>query len=948
MISGKRKPVIKNILLFFILALLFKTTHLQAANWQVITGQYAFVEFEEPFQALAENLLYLADQEIPRLAKMHGLDSSAIEHLPKARIILTDKPDISNGYALGNSVVIYALSSMYMLYWVEQAPWYYTVLTHELTHWITFKATRRKLNWFGLAANLTIPRWFYEGVAQYCAETWNLYRGDQFIRQAVLYGDLNYSALNNLNNGRLLYAAANGFVRFLAAQYGDSSLIRLFAYKKNSWYFDFGKAFESVYQKSPEILFKEFIRYSVLHYGAFLSNLPEHKFKEILPDGLMDRLFRIIWISKKDSVFLLVGKEKHYHQFVTLKLVHIRQGKVQAQKILSNNLATDVVISPDRKLLAFGQPAYEIQSDQLSLQFEWQIVHLNSLKKINIPGRFRSRYGAFDFKNNLYLVEILATGSAIHCWSSKKGMQKNWLKTNNMTFGPVTFSSKNELFLLAEKKGQRSLLRFRMNHFDSLVTNETILNLKMLNDHLMCLNVVKGRHLRMQLLDISANQNYRSFVDQFEYYFSDVDSLDRQVWAWRFEADGLRHFYAIPFDSLKKSQTATANQNKYGYWQEQAPVLNDSVFKSKQFDLKKKRFKSGKKRWPFFPMENILNIALPFYDPSIGAGVYGFTAWIEALQRQMIAGAFYIAPNSPDKSLATLQHSIRVFNLEFNSGLYHGPVIFAFKDQEWVYLVEDNYFFTVTKYLFPGGNGRWKMSVSARYNYFGNRFVEKQQGFPHTFHYQGPVVSFSIRYQLPTRRGISFPVRYFNFRGQIFNTLWSDYAFKILESDLTWGGELFLNRMNVWQQVTFLKQSGKLPPLKTVGLDRFYQLELPRDYTYTRTIRGVNEDVLTDQLFWSSTEIRYLIKEKTPYKLIFIPVNLLSVDIFFDYARLGTRNISEISSFGVQLSMAESLMRLSAGIARSFIDWQMKSTTYYLRFTALLQNVAFNHNRYDQ
>lgn len=937
------KKLISSVFLSLCLVLINSLHPAQAksAAWQQLTGQYAKVEFSAPYLSLAQNILFLADQEIPRLAQIHGLDSTALNQLPKARIILTDKPDVSNGFALGNTFVIYALSSMYMLYWAEEASWYYTVLTHELAHWVSFKALQRKLNKLGMVANITVPRWFYEGIAQYCAESWNLYRGEQSLRQAVIYGDLNYEALNNLDNGRLLYASANGFIRFLVKQYGDSSLVRLFAYKKNGWYFDFDEAFKAIYKKSAKTLFREFIRHSVLYYGSYLSRLPEHSFPEVFANGLMDDPKQIVWLSQRDSLVLVAGREKSHHRFVTLKLIRIHQGKIQSEKVLTNNLGTRIIVSPDRRLLAFGRPTYQIEADQLDLRFEWQIIDLKTIETVKIQGAYRARYGAFDFRNRLYLVEVLPTGSQIHRWSMKDGMQKGFLLFENRAVGPITFNAKNELFMIAEKEGRRSLLRWQNAHLDSLLTGGMLLDLKMLNSKYLAINLVKDDHLEIEIFDSSEKKSVGRLVDQFEYYFSDVDSPNRQLLTYRFEGDGLRHFYSIPFDSLLHFGKPNFSKNRYGLWQSQAPVTRDSLFARKRFNFKKKKFKLSQKRFPFFPLENVLTAALPFFDPAVGWGFSGITAWIEALQRQMLIGAFYIMPQNLDKSFYTLTHNLRIFNSELITGIYHGPVIFAFKDQEWFYLVQENYYLMLKKYLFPFKGSRWKLTAAARYQYFKHRFVEKQQAYPSTFRYQGPGLAMNLIYDLPSIRGLAFPVRYFNFQAQIFKTVRSDYSFKIIEGDLTWGSELFFDQLGLWQRLTYLRQSGHLPPLKTVGLDRFYKLEIPRDYTYTRTVRGFNEDRLTNQLWWSSTELRYLIDERTSYKLLFIPVNLLSVDTFFDYARLGSKRNSEVSSFGLQISMGEKTARFSAGLARSFIDWQAGKTSYYLRLEVLLGNTVY-------
>ncbi|APF17761.1 hypothetical protein Calab_2228 [Caldithrix abyssi DSM 13497] len=928
----------KNKGIFFAFLIFISFQSINAGTWQKISGQYASVEFEKPYQSLAANLLYLADQEVPRLARIHGIDSVGLQQLPRARIILTDRPDISNGYAFGNSVVIYAQSSMYMLYWSEEAPWYYTVLTHELAHWVTFQATRRKLNRLGVVASLTIPRWFYEGMAQYCAETWNIYRGDQSLRQALLYGNLNYRALENLNKGRLLYASANAFVRFLVSQYGDSSLIRLFSYKPDAWFYDFDKAFKAVYKKSPQTLFKEFIRHSVLYYGDYLSALKERKFKEIFSDALIDQPFGQLWVSIKDSILLVYGREKSHYRFSSILLVQIVKGKAQIKKRLSDNLATRVVLSPDRRYVAFGEPVYKIEANQTALRFSFKIVDLRSFKQNRLPGTFRARYGAFDFAGNFYLVEIRPEQSAVNRFVPEKGIDKEWLAAKDQTIGPIAFTPRGEMLFIAEKNGQRHLFKYSGGKTKKLVGGRTFLDLTLLTDRTLALSSVKNNHIQIELFDLQREIFISRFVDQFEYYFSDVDSSAGNLVAYRYEADGQRHFYEIPYDSLLKSggEPGSIPRNQYGFWQRQEPVRQDSVFARRKFLAQKERYAHRKDILPYFPMERIFTFAMPLYDQEFGWGLYGMGVWTEALQRQMLLTAFYLMPEDYHNSFFTLSHFIKAFNLNFISDYYHGPVIFSFQKNDWVPLTQDRLSFTAQKWIFPFQSSRWRMSLAVHYRYLQNRFVERYQDFPLSFKFHGPGATVNLMYRLPSKRGIFFPIRYFSLKSQICQTVESDYIFSIVENDLTLKGQLFLDELGFSQRFTYLRQSGSLPPLKTVGLDRFYQLDFPRDYTYTRTVRGFNEDVLTSQLLWSSTELRYLIQEKTPYKLIFWPVDLLSIDAFFDYARVKRPKVDEISSVGIQLSTAEQMARLSAGFARSFVNWKGGNSSWFFRLTIFM------------
>ncbi|RLD11804.1 hypothetical protein DRI50_09725 [candidate division KSB1 bacterium] len=76
----------KAIQIYLFLFCIFLTAA-QGGNWRKISGSYAYVEYEEPYDSLARSLLAIADAEIPRLAHLHGLSDKQIAHLPQARII---------------------------------------------------------------------------------------------------------------------------------------------------------------------------------------------------------------------------------------------------------------------------------------------------------------------------------------------------------------------------------------------------------------------------------------------------------------------------------------------------------------------------------------------------------------------------------------------------------------------------------------------------------------------------------------------------------------------------------------------------------------------------------------------------------------------------------------------------------------------------------------------
>ncbi|MGD9900423.1 MAG: hypothetical protein AB7T22_14960, partial [Calditrichaceae bacterium] len=125
-----------NIRSVILILLSFSLSYSTESGWFEVSGQYATVEYTPENEIIADSLLLMADKAIPGLCALHGLPLSSFDR-KKARIILTDAPDFSNGYAVGKDVVIFATSSMYIQTWTGSDLWYGQVLKHELAHHIT-------------------------------------------------------------------------------------------------------------------------------------------------------------------------------------------------------------------------------------------------------------------------------------------------------------------------------------------------------------------------------------------------------------------------------------------------------------------------------------------------------------------------------------------------------------------------------------------------------------------------------------------------------------------------------------------------------------------------------------------------------------------------------------------------------------------------------------------
>ncbi len=906
---------------------------LSAQPWMQLSGKYAKVEFQKPYQATARYLLAIADKEIPRLAKLQGCSSSEVASWPLARIILTDKPDVSNGFALQNTVVVYARSSMFMPFWSESKDWYRLVLTHELAHWVTFRAVKRRLSFLGGALNLTIPRWFYEGIAQYLAESWNTFRGDATLKRALLSGNLNQSALQNLNNGALLYATANAFVRYLATEYGDSSLIRLLRYKPNAWYFDFDKAFETAYGKSVGDVFPDFVRQAVLFYGDYLAHLPVARFPEKLPE-LIAHSTAVYPITQNDSLFLVAGKEKSIDRFYSLLLVKKDKGKAKVLKRLTQRLATKVVLSPDQQYVAFGQPFYNVEDNQIALRFRWYVFNRKDRTTRKLKPLLRARYGAFDYANRLYLVNVEAERSVILRFTNERDVPDT-LYAGEETIGYITFTPQNRLIAeVLEQNGNRRVCRVVHKKLQPLHLSEPQQrNPYCLGRRYLAINTFRHNQPVIVLYDLQNDSVVSRFVDQYDYWVYGVDSLHSALLAYRYDGDKQPDFFRLAQDSLLNfsSESVEPKPNAYGLWQKKRPALPDTF----RIAYHGTSGKIQQRRWPQFPMEHLLSFALPFYDSALGYGLYGTSAWLEALQRQFLLVGFWVTPLHPNNSILLMNHEIKMMNLDWDTYVYYGPVLLSHPEG-----TRQQINVSVKKTKFVRGNRHFRFWIKGAYSYFYHKFKNKTLYPVEKAWFNGPSIHLGIFYRVPTSNDNAVPWRKVSGDVFAFKTLsHSNYVFQLVEANFQLATHLWSDRLGVVERFSFIRQSGKVLPFQIVGIDRYYQFDMPREYLFTRTLRGFSQNVDTDRLIWNSVEMRYLLKKSTPYQCLFLPIRNLAIDVFWDYAHVGLPNLKSLHSTGVQISFGNDPFRLSMGYARIYQDKSFQMSSYFLRMAILLDNI---------
>jgi hypothetical protein len=926
----------RSILSVVMMLLLLQSVH--SSPWCKATGRYANVEYLDGNAGLADSLLSVADRFIPKLCRWYAMDTTALQK-DKARIILSDAPDVSNGYAIGDAVVIYALSSMYMTNWSGRTPWYDQVLSHELVHYITFRKLERKLSFLGEITGLMAPRWFYEGTAQYFSEDWNIYRGDIFLKNAILYGKLNYDALENLDDGALLYAAGHAFVRWLAYTYGDSCLVKLMAYNPKGWYYDFDEAFQAVYKKDPDQLFPDFIRHAVLCYGDNLADYPVSTLPKPLP-VYGYRTQQMIPLSLADSSFVWTGRRRDIYNFRSLIQLKYKRGKVAVQKTISDALATEVFISPDKKYLAYGEYYQSVVENQYGLAFTWYVREIATGWQWRVAENVRARQAMFRGAEDLLLCEVNPDNSQFKSYNFLNGKQKEIFRTD-MPVGSLAAGPDESLIFSAQRgNGNRDLFLLKDNSLTGL-TNDAVDDRAPIpvNDSLLLFSRYERENPALAFLNLKDLKIRIALFDQFEYWLQSYDRVTASCVVSSIRNDREPVFSCIPVDSLLKNHPVhvPGKLNQYARWQQKYPPFDDLDSRA---GAPADSYRRQPLNWPQAPMINILTMALPVYDERLGLGIYGITTWMEALQRQILSAAFVLYPKDLYQSAALLSHSIKLMNGDWLNSFYHGPVIFSYQKGHYVRLYQTIYSLDWMKDWFIRGNPRLRFRLNSAYSFYWRRMNEEKKGIPEQFNYHGMHAGITFNYLLPTRRYPVIPKRQLAFNARTFQSFALNYKFNVSEINLRLAGNIVSEEIGVNTRVSYIYGSGALPPLRNIGIDRFYEWDFPRDYIFTRTVRGVREDLSGKKLLWASADLVYFIDEKTGYQLLILPVDNLAASIFADFARISDKKTKEAFSFGSEISFGGALSRMAVGYAVGQLSSKDIDRKVYGRLTLYLTDTG--------
>jgi len=134
-------------------------------------------------------------------------------------VILNNYDMVANGFAMPLGDIIFIYTKPDYLNTTGNIDWLRRVARHEYSHIVTFRALT-PFGWgtFRILTMSSIPTWFYEGIAQYCAESWDenreMFLKAGFIDNTILnYNFLDQTAINDIIDGRYFYEEGHSIVR---------------------------------------------------------------------------------------------------------------------------------------------------------------------------------------------------------------------------------------------------------------------------------------------------------------------------------------------------------------------------------------------------------------------------------------------------------------------------------------------------------------------------------------------------------------------------------------------------------------------------------------------------------------------------------------------------------------------------------------------------------------
>ncbi len=257
-------------------------------DWYTIKGKHVEVHYHEGAERTAQITLRIAEEVWDPICRLYGFEPETVH------FVIKDIDDYANGatYFFDNKIEIWASALDFDLRGTHN--WLRNVITHEFVHlvnlqtamkftrrvpavylqYLHYQDERRPDILYGYPntiisypyAGINVPSWFAEGTAQYQRpefryESWDSHR-DMILRSYVLsdnmltWNEMGVFGKTSLGN-ESVYNSGFSLVRYIAENYGEDKLQKIFASLKKQTHYTMDAAVEDVLGIDGEKLYAQ-------------------------------------------------------------------------------------------------------------------------------------------------------------------------------------------------------------------------------------------------------------------------------------------------------------------------------------------------------------------------------------------------------------------------------------------------------------------------------------------------------------------------------------------------------------------------------------------------------------------------------------------------------------------------------------------------------------------
>lgn len=890
-------------------------------EWHRISGDYYQIEFPAGFERIADSMATIAEYAIPRLSDIINYDVNGYKENP-VKIYLTDAKDVSNGFAVENRVVIYATSSGYMDRWTGKANWYRRVLIHELAHNIMFRKVQRFPSIFGVGAQSTFddtPRWFTEGLAQYYAEEWDFYRSDARLRTAVLRNQLSYGRM--MADLGLAYSAGHAFVRYLSYHYGDKSLSDLMGYKADAFSFDFYLAFKDVYKKTVFELFAEFTQDMVIFYGSKYQNIDNNS--DEFTKVISGRIQQFTPFNNDTSKFIFQTIADSKDNFISAYILSKNKTNFKTIQVATDDAQTNIVLSPDNKHIAYGTAAVQFKNDDIYSSYHWYFQNLATGNETEIASNIRVRSAVFLDNETLVLSEQSGNGTRLIRFNIRTKTEDILLETD-ISIGMMKANNQGQLYFLGQEDHQlRHIYKLEENEISILTDLEhdaAEFEITNTGDSLFY-HVYEDEIQSLWFKNLENGESRRILAEQYDYQLQSITE-DRKL-LFKHNRFGNRiDIVSIPLDSIINQQVDLefSDENDYGKWRykltEDASTLDEITVNPNANRKTEKDINAG------MDLINGVTFLYPNFGENNSIQSVFTTVWFDPMQRHLITFNNVIDITNMEIEFLLFQHQLNKYGLSFTTSALITPAVFKFKAIEDLGLKRFFSQFEIAKNIYPGRNTRTLLTPSVYFTLNHSKITKNldKTTIDKEASYTALGTKLNYKYELPSKLSPFLSKVRVALSADYFKTLSDDYDFSTTSINSDFEHFIFTERLTIQNKLNWVHQSGNKSPHDWVGIDHYYSFNSFKDIGISRSIRGYDNDMLATDFLWHSSELSFLLADDTGLKLLFVPLDNMTLNVFYEGAKIKSPITTTIYSIGTELLFGSTGFRYGFGYAKNTVS----------------------------